>query len=387
MGRDIFEKQSDGQRDEAIESDGYALALCGGGGKGAYQIGVWKALDEFGFFRKIKAVSGTSVGALNAVLVAIGDFDNAKKIWNNIKKDELLSVKNENMNQGLCSREGLISIIRNVPLYKLRFSIPVYVNVHDDESDSTRSIQINQLPEDKIIDYLLASSAMPVVYDRVDIQGKKYRDGGLTGAGNVPIDVLYKNGYRNIIISALKSDFNLYEIYDSRIKNSYARIDIGKRYPDANFTVLQPLENIGGFISGTLDFSKSGIQERMVDGYLDSRKILNKEKTYYMKNYTCINMEIKNKMRNLFKSKDELKDFVEVAVFKHHNTPWPVVQGGYEVIVEIDGWTLQQGPIAKNHYRLVDNNSIRRAWVLDPNELLDILDKYEGYQKIQGNID
>ncbi len=41
----------------------YGVVLEGGGAKGAYQIGVWKALLEYGV--KIKAVAGVSVGALN----------------------------------------------------------------------------------------------------------------------------------------------------------------------------------------------------------------------------------------------------------------------------------------------------------------------------------
>ncbi|MBQ7895822.1 MAG: patatin-like phospholipase family protein, partial [Oscillospiraceae bacterium] len=45
----------------------YALALEGGGAKGAYQIGVWQALREAGI--KIKAVAGTSVGALNGAMM------------------------------------------------------------------------------------------------------------------------------------------------------------------------------------------------------------------------------------------------------------------------------------------------------------------------------
>ena len=42
------------------------LVLEGGGGKGSYQIGVLKAIRELGLEKKIVAVSGTSVGALNA---------------------------------------------------------------------------------------------------------------------------------------------------------------------------------------------------------------------------------------------------------------------------------------------------------------------------------
>ena len=53
----------------------YAIALEGGGAKGAYEIGVWKALREAGI--KFDAVAGTSVGALNGAMYAIGDFDKA----------------------------------------------------------------------------------------------------------------------------------------------------------------------------------------------------------------------------------------------------------------------------------------------------------------------
>ena len=56
------------------------LVLEGGGGKGSYQIGVWKAIRELGLEKKIVAVSGTSVGALNAALFAKGDFETACQI-------------------------------------------------------------------------------------------------------------------------------------------------------------------------------------------------------------------------------------------------------------------------------------------------------------------
>ena len=42
------------------------LVFSGGGGKGAYQIGVWKALREYGI--EADCVAGTSVGALNGAL-------------------------------------------------------------------------------------------------------------------------------------------------------------------------------------------------------------------------------------------------------------------------------------------------------------------------------
>ena len=53
----------------------YAIALEGGGAKGAYEIGVWQALDEAGV--QYNAVSGTSVGALNGALMAMRDLPRA----------------------------------------------------------------------------------------------------------------------------------------------------------------------------------------------------------------------------------------------------------------------------------------------------------------------
>ena len=47
----------------------YGLVFDGGGARGAYQIGAWRALSEAGV--KVSAVAGTSVGALNGALVCI----------------------------------------------------------------------------------------------------------------------------------------------------------------------------------------------------------------------------------------------------------------------------------------------------------------------------
>ena len=47
------------------------LVLAGGGGKGAYEVGVWKALNDYGIAQKITVISGTSVGWLNAALFIV----------------------------------------------------------------------------------------------------------------------------------------------------------------------------------------------------------------------------------------------------------------------------------------------------------------------------
>ena len=66
----------------------YGLVLEGGGAKGAYQIGAWRALREAGV--RIRAVAGTSVGALNGALICMDDFEKAEQIWENIRYSSVM---------------------------------------------------------------------------------------------------------------------------------------------------------------------------------------------------------------------------------------------------------------------------------------------------------
>lgn len=52
--------------------DAIGLVFAGGGGKGAYQIGVWRAVRELQLEQHIAVVAGTSVGALNGALFLKG---------------------------------------------------------------------------------------------------------------------------------------------------------------------------------------------------------------------------------------------------------------------------------------------------------------------------
>ncbi|MGN1186993.1 MAG: patatin-like phospholipase family protein, partial [Lachnospiraceae bacterium] len=103
----------------------WALTLAGGGGKGSYQIGVWKALREINLEKNLIAVSGSSVGALNAALISLGDYERAEIIWKNIMPKQFLDINfstltgplsgivKRSLIDGLCSRDGLIDIIDN----------------------------------------------------------------------------------------------------------------------------------------------------------------------------------------------------------------------------------------------------------------------------------
>ena len=65
----------------------YALALGGGGTKGAYQVGVIKALKELNV--KITAVSGTSIGAINGAFILQDDIALMEKIYTNMKFNDI----------------------------------------------------------------------------------------------------------------------------------------------------------------------------------------------------------------------------------------------------------------------------------------------------------
>ena len=108
------------------------LAFEGGGGKGAFQIGAWKALHESGFDRAIDAVSGTSIGAMNAFLFAYGNFNKAEEIWLSLTWSQVFSNPEKNINLwddegGLFSRQGVKDIIKDFDLNKVnKNSKPCY---------------------------------------------------------------------------------------------------------------------------------------------------------------------------------------------------------------------------------------------------------------------
>ena len=67
-----------------------ALVLSGGGSRGAYQVGCWKALNELGF--TFDMVVGVSVGALNGGMVAQGEQALAGELWRKVEADRWKQV-------------------------------------------------------------------------------------------------------------------------------------------------------------------------------------------------------------------------------------------------------------------------------------------------------
>ncbi len=249
----------------------YALVLEGGGTRGAYQVGVWKALKELKI--KIKAISGTSIGCLNGALILQDDIDSMIKLYENIEIKNIMDI-----NEKIDGRKNLFNIsnvsklaadfienkgIDNTPL---RETINQYIDIekiYKSDIDfglvtysikNKMPVQIfkEDIPKEQMVDYLLASSCFPI-FKAQKIGDKEFLDGGLYD--NTPINMLIEKGYKNIIVADIVGMGFNQKMID---KNVYLK-------------VISPKEKLGG----TFEFNQERIKNNMQLGYLDTMKSFN----------------------------------------------------------------------------------------------------------------
>ena len=79
--------------------ENFGLVLCGGGAKGAYQIGALKAIAEYDI--SFNGFSGSSIGALNEVFYYTNSLDNLIEIWKDVDFADFFSLTEENSILGL----------------------------------------------------------------------------------------------------------------------------------------------------------------------------------------------------------------------------------------------------------------------------------------------
>ena len=359
-----------------------SIAFCGGSAKGPYQIGVWKALEDLRLTQSVRAVSGASVGALNAVLFALGDLRKAREIWFSVRQDTVFTEKAA-ISAGLFSRDGLLNILNRLDLQSLKHSpVDVYCNILELGADRAVGVKINRLPVWKQKDVLLATSALPIVYENVKIDGKRYMDGGFVPADNVPVEVLYQHGRRNILISSLSERFR-FNPQSGFLKHT----DLSETCKGASLFVISPLESLNASPLNEVldipdfDFSPRAVRAKMIAGYQDARKLLLKEGIYMMRNdYAKINSYIRFKMLEVFKSGDEIQTFLSTTNFSLFNIPMRM-KGFYSDLVNIDGWRVQQDNLLKRHYRILDPNGVCRAYTFSPNSIIAALDSYDSVKR------
>lgn len=250
----------------------YGLVLAGGGAKGAYQIGAWKALKEMGI--TFNAIAGTSIGSINGALIAADDYESAHQLWLNISIDKGLRINEElpdpenlfsKKNWGTLFREvikngGLDAspaaefVSQYVNEAKVREnSIPFFVvTVQMTQGVTPREISIDEIPEGKLTDYLMASSNIPLAVG-IGPEGEKYLDGGVYD--NIPIMTLKKRGYNKIIILDI-----------SNLKG------VGHTMNTINSQVIHIKPYNTDMLGGFMDLDAEAVEKRIQLGYFDAKK-------------------------------------------------------------------------------------------------------------------
>ncbi len=257
--------------EENIEEKEYGLVLAGGGTKGAYQVGVYKALK--GMKINVKAVVGTSIGALNGALVLQDDLEKMLNLYGSIKLNDILSIDSKiDETKDIFSLKNIAKITkeyiekRGISNDALRKTIEKYIDVdkiYNSDVDfgmitfSTKNKGVElfkkDIPKEKMVDFLLASSCFPI-FKSQNIDGEHFFDGGLYD--NMPINMLIKKGYKNIIVVDVTG-------MGLKRKNASKNVYI---------KMIKPNEKVGG----TFDFNKQQMKKNIELGYLDTLKSFNK---------------------------------------------------------------------------------------------------------------
>lgn len=169
-----------------------ALALGSGSAKGIAHIGVIEALLNEGYH--IKAVSGTSMGAVVAAFYAFGKLDILKSWFLTVDKKETLKNVDFSIKGGFISGKKLTLHLEehlgNVDFENA--SIPLFIPATNLDLGKEEVFYSGN-----VISAIRASISIPGVLKPHYHNGYYYVDGAVTDP--VPVDVLSDSGYKNII--------------------------------------------------------------------------------------------------------------------------------------------------------------------------------------------
>lgn len=295
------------------------LALGGGGAKGSYQLGVIKAIEEFNFLDSIDVISGTSIGAINTLLL-MGNLNHEEmlEIWKNLRNKDIyqsginLSLKSEEF---FDLRPLFSQLSNNVSTKNIKNSkFDCYVMAAEVPDSQKRLTQFRYKEMKKKFFHLntfmlprkavLASSSIPGLFGPTTILGKKYVDGGIID--NHSMDPIIDNEC-NIIFNIPVDQFFDVKPY---IDKPLLMIDFTSKMAFHSTLLMDFIDAIR--------FDTKRIEERYRYGYLVGQKLM--EKLYYsdfIKNDLTFNkpsrfnmltlspeedMEIYNKVRKEFKN-------------------------------------------------------------------------------------
>ena len=276
---------------KSLDAVRIGLVLAGGGAKGAYEVGVYKALRELEIVDNIKVISGTSIGAINALFFAMDNPNVIGHSWRNLnysrfilnqqntkeKKSDIIIEKIKSINIengifeqvnlndiGLISQSGIKDFIEEyIDMEIIKNSDKeLYACAYNVDKERPEYFRLNDCTEEEIKDRVLASSAIPHMFKPIQIDGMRYSDGGIhsplyskNNIDNVPISPL-RNYECDIIIVVHLSNKSEVD------KTGFEGTKIIEIYPSSS------LEIISGI--GSLNLRKDTIEGNIELGYRDA---------------------------------------------------------------------------------------------------------------------
>ena len=288
-----------------MENISYCLVLSGGGAKGVYHIGAWKAFKELGL--KFEAVVGNSVGALIAGFFAQDDYDGLYSIMSEMGLENFISVPKELVKNGefyidkdnfkvledlekdILEKQGLDTL----PLKKMLEENLNETKIRNSGMDlgivtvqlknlEPLEIFIDDMEDGEVLNYLQASATLPG-FKSTEIKDKKFIDGGVYD--NIPFGVAKARGYKNIIVLDISG------------------IGVNRRPNIIGTNTIYIKNSIK--IGSVLDFDPKFLNDYRELGYLDTLKTFGKLEGW---NYFFTrDNELYNSFENILMHNDEFK--------------------------------------------------------------------------------
>jgi NTE family protein len=174
-----------------------ALVLSGGGGRGAYHVGVYKYLEEKGLLPDV--VIGTSIGAVNGAMIVSGlSAADMEREWLALTADQIHRLR---LNPLEFVKEPCLldtdpwekTLERQINFQQVRTSKIVFRIAATEVGKGKLKLFRG---EEITVRHILASCSIPVVYPWTEIEGVRYWDGAVVA--NTPLAPAIDEGAEDI---------------------------------------------------------------------------------------------------------------------------------------------------------------------------------------------
>ena len=300
------------------------LVLSGGGSKGAYEIGVYKALKKLK--KEITVVTGTSIGAINGIFITQKDLRGAIKFWKHINfetiydEDEFPQVESENISKIYMQyaksfiNDGGLDVYKMKNIFDNYFKPRRFFKSNIDYGLVTYNFSKNKpllktkkdLNKGNTKDYVLASASCYPAFKPYLIDNELYIDGGYYD--NLPINLAIELGATEIIAVDLRAIGMKKKVQDKSV----------------DITYISPRNKIGSF----LVFDKEQAKKSIKFGFNDTMKTFGKLegnkftfiKTNLVKNYNKYIDSYEKKLKGIFKNNNHkiLQKIFQTDIFKEY---------------------------------------------------------------------